>query len=418
MSRLWLLVPLVILTLPPALHADDELASQARTVLRRHCLRCHNGNGSEGGDFDILNITHLTEEYGLVTPETPEDSLLLERVVEETMPPYEIRQLSPVTAGESEILRRWIAAGAAPFPAGRGRDFIELVDVLTVVKDFLRTQRPEDRQFLRFFTLHNVYNNSKVLSEDLPIYRAALSKALNSLSNQPRIALPRAIDAREFLGSDRAGSLSSTVYVIDVRDYGWDEDTLWKEVIRAYPYGVSYDNLVDPQLQQLDEQVMRMTDSDMPLIRADWFIATATRPPLYHTLMRIPEHADTLERQLAVDIPGRFERPAGNALHGPASQRVESPDRTAWSNGRLPPTVPTGKATTSSRVASGESSRGSRSVRGTCSATGHILSTDRHSTMTGARSSGISPTVCRGTCLSMPKERGSTKGRSTWSAMR
>ncbi|QDU40104.1 hypothetical protein Mal4_44590 [Maioricimonas rarisocia] len=317
MSRLCPILAAVMLLLPVAVRADDdndELARQARSVLRRHCLRCHNGSGSEGGDFDILNVTHLVDEYGLVTDGDPADSLLLERVVEETMPPFEIRERTPVTAGEAEILRRWIAEGAAVFPVGEGREFIQLTDVLQAMHDFLRTQRPEDRQFIRFFTLHNLYNNSRILSEDLPIYRAALSKALNSLSNQSRIALPRAIDTASHLGSGRAGSLSETVYAIDVRDYGWDEDDLWTEVIRAYPYGVSYENLLDDRLQQLDGEIVRMSGSDLPMIRADWFITTAMRPPLYHALLRIPDTADELEQQLDVDIPGRFRQPAANRL--------------------------------------------------------------------------------------------------------
>ncbi|MFG0333237.1 MAG: hypothetical protein ACF8TS_07750 [Maioricimonas sp. JB049] len=314
MSRLWLLLTFLFLVAPVAVPADDELARQARGVLRRHCLRCHNGSGSEGGDFDILNVVHLVDEYGLVTGGDPADSLLLERVVEETMPPFEIRQRTPVSAGEAEILRRWIAEGAARFPAGEGRDFIQLTDVLAALHDFLRAQRPEDREFLRFFTLHNLYNNSKILSDDLPIYRAALSKALNSLSNQSRIALPRAIDTASHPGSDRAGSLSETVYAIDIRDYGWDQGDLWSEVIRAYPYGVSYENLVDDRLQQLDGEIVRMTGSEMPMIRGDWFIATATRPPLYHTLLRIPDTADVLEQQLGVDIPTRFRRPTAGRL--------------------------------------------------------------------------------------------------------
>lgn len=45
------------------------------------------------------------------------------------------------------------------------------------------------------------------------------------------------------------------------------------------------------------------------MIRADWFVATATRPPLYHSLLHLPEDASLLERDLGVDIAADFLQP-------------------------------------------------------------------------------------------------------------
>ena len=64
-----------------------DLASPARGVLERHCLRCHDGPGrAKGGLSHITNLQHLVER-GLVVPGKPLSSLLYQRVHEKEMPP-------------------------------------------------------------------------------------------------------------------------------------------------------------------------------------------------------------------------------------------------------------------------------------------------------------------------------------------
>ena len=61
----------------------------------------------------------------------------------------------------------------------------------------------------------------------------------------------------------------------------------------------------------------------MPYVRADWFVANASRPPLYHTLLDLPG-TPRLERQLEVDVAADFLRDrlgrAGFATSGVSSQ--------------------------------------------------------------------------------------------------
>jgi serine/threonine-protein kinase len=54
--------------------------------------------------------------------------------------------------------------------------------------------------------------------------------------------------------------------------------------------------------------IAELSGTDLPMVRADWFIATAARPPLYHTLLRLPETAGELESQLNVDVRSNFLR--------------------------------------------------------------------------------------------------------------
>jgi serine/threonine-protein kinase len=273
----------------------DRTAGAARAVLRRHCWRCHSGEGSEAGGFDVLRLDDLTES-GYVVAGDVASSYLFERIADDEMPPRGI-PLRP-TAAEGEAVRRWIAAGLPPFPKAEARPFVQLAAVLKAIRDHLRKAGNNDRPHLRYFTMHNLANNPRVLEEDLPLYQAALSKALNSLHRRPRIVLPQAID--------QAG----TLFVIDLRDLGWDRGDRWHELLRAYPYGLTYGNHPDPGLKKLQEELADLSACDLPYVRADWFVATATRPPLYHALLELPATARELEAELGVEgIAENFLRP-------------------------------------------------------------------------------------------------------------
>jgi len=49
-------------------------------------------------------------------------------------------------------------------------------------------------------------------------------------------------------------------------------------------------------------------------VRADWFVATATRPPLYHKLLDLPDTDKALEDQLGVDIAANFQSPLADRI--------------------------------------------------------------------------------------------------------
>ncbi|MCE9533116.1 MAG: transcriptional regulator [Planctomycetes bacterium] len=301
-----------LLALPGSLFADPSLAAQARTVLKTHCQRCHNGEGSAGGNFDVMNeqtlLAELQGEKPVVVPGKLDESKLWQRAgVKKNMPPKDI-QNRPSDA-DLEIIKKWIEAGASTYPrvevvadakaepkAEAARRYVSPKAMLTAVRDHLRDVDQQDRPYIRYFTIMQLYNNARVPDDDLGSYRAALSKAINSLSWKPRIAVPKAIDKDQ------------TVFAVDLRDYDWDRDHLWTAIMAAYPYGVSYSEHADRDLQKLDEDVRTLTDCSIPIIRADWFIATATRPPLYHVLLRIPKNAVELEKKLDVDIPLNFGR--------------------------------------------------------------------------------------------------------------
>lgn len=96
------------------------------------------------------------------------------------------------------------------------------------------------------------------------------------------------------------------MYGIDLRRLGWNPTTDWEALIRYYPYGLKYDFSRDEDLKQLGKDVAMLSGSDLPYLRADWFVVTATQPTLYHRLLDIPMSLRELEHRLDVDLKGDF----------------------------------------------------------------------------------------------------------------
>ncbi|MGH8471583.1 MAG: transcriptional regulator, partial [Gammaproteobacteria bacterium] len=222
---------------------------------------------------------------GKVVPCNPGASRLIQRIESREMPAGGRPRPND---SDLTLLRDWIAAGAkAPLAAERTLQTTH--DVLAAINKHLQSLAREDRPFQRYFTLTH-----SVKDQDLLLYRAALSKLLNSLSWKRVIHIP------EFLGAQQA------VLAIDLRDLGWDHG-VWQTVLDRYPYGLKHDRFPDNKTtQELADEVIEEAGTGVPFVRADWFIATASRPPLYHTLLGIPETAAELERQLGVDVENNF----------------------------------------------------------------------------------------------------------------
>jgi serine/threonine-protein kinase len=292
---------------------DSGLAAKAHAILKNTCFRCHGQNGeSEGGFNYALDHAQLLAKKKVV-PGDPAKSRLFKRTKSGEMPP-EDEKPRPSDA-DIAVLEKWIAAGAPAFPdaaTSTTRPFRTEANVLAAIRDHLRQIDDEDRKYLRYFTLAHVANNAKVSGVDLRWYRAAFSKVANHLSWKPRIVLPKAVDSEE------------TVYVVDLRELGWDRKGLWEEILRAYPYGLRFDEHPDENLRNVAREVYHLTGCELPYVRADWFVAMAARPPLYHTILDLPKHAHPLEHTLKVPVADNFLRNnlarAGFAKSGVSSQ--------------------------------------------------------------------------------------------------
>ena len=300
--------------LSTAAHADEasDLAAQGYQVLKTYCYRCH-GQRFDVEGFNVLNRGILTEKVPeedkalkYVTSGKPDQSLMWQRAgVRKDMPPG---QNAKPSANELSILQKWIEAGA-PFPVSEVRDRVSENEVFSRIKDDLKATAREDRRYKRYFTLTNLHNNSfekRIGSQgknfdasDMRLARAALAKLANSLSWKHEIVVPRIVD------QDQEGILMS----VDLRDLGWDERNLWNEILKIYPYGLTYETVSEnEEFRETAAQVYEMSNSKVPAVRVDWFIDNASRPPLYHSLLGLPTNVSELEKQLRVDPEADFLR--------------------------------------------------------------------------------------------------------------
>jgi WD40 repeat protein/mono/diheme cytochrome c family protein len=279
-----LLAALLVGAAPAAEPAPAALARKAQGVLRANCHRCHGKDGAVEGGFNyVLDLDRLLARRKVI-PGSPEQSPLFRRVASGKMPPPgQTPRPGPDDIG---ALRQWIEAGAPPLSVAR-RPFVSDAEVCARILADLDRVEKRSRRFTRYFTLTHLAN-AGMGEDELQTYRNALAKLLNSLSWHPRITLPRPVDAER------------TILRIDLRDFAWDAN-LWNRILADYPYGVFPDTATARACSVA-------TATRLPCVRADWFVATASRPPLYQDLLQLPTSAAELERQLRVDVPGDIQQ--------------------------------------------------------------------------------------------------------------
>ena len=274
-------------------HAQENLAQQSHAVFQQHCLDCH---GEFGSYADVLTIKHsdLIASKSVI-PRQPDASEFYLRLLGDTdkgsqMPLGQ----DPLDDEEIATIRRWIEAGAPDWDAipKPKRSFITTEAMLKAIHTHVTSLSDFDRSFARYFTLTHLYN-AGATDANLRAYRIALSKLINSLSWGAEVIKPKPIDQEE------------TIFYIDLRNYEWDIKTdKWYKIEQAYPYGIQ---LKSATYATLCEE----TDCELPFIRADWFIATASLPPLYHEILDLPKTDRELETQLEVNITENLKNAPG-----------------------------------------------------------------------------------------------------------
>lgn len=284
---------------------NSKLSDQVFSLFRKYCAKCHHDE-KKVKDFDILNHQVLMtkdSETGrrYLIPGDSENSELWLRVggTESDMPPKKQPQPNQT---ERELLKKWIDIGAPGWkePMTFDRERLGLsVLFKEIVADLQSFKELNDRRNQRYFSLLNLHNDVAVDESFLSMTRAAVSKLMNSLSWKFRISPPRIVGKTGIL------------LAIDLRDYDWDESNrdLWDSVIGQDPYRMNYtDHNEYGPLQKQIETLMGLKLSKSVWVRADWFIATASVPPLYHRLLGLPESLEALEKQLGIDTAEDFRK--------------------------------------------------------------------------------------------------------------
>ena len=280
--------------------AQSQIAQDAYAIFEASCLICH---GPDGAYRETLLMEHdALIEGGTVVPGNPNASELYKRLLGTTENGGAQMPLGqpPLPTQSIDTIRRWILAGAPDWavnPTTDGR-FISPDEILASIETHVMSLEPFDRAFARYFTLTHLYN-SKETPEILGEYRKALSKLVNSLSWGVSVINPQPIDSQ------------ATIFYIDLRHYEWDRIDGWTKIEEAYPYHIAFDAPAQTALREQLGRLQTQMKTDVPSVHVDWFIATASSPPLYHELLSLPSTARELELQLDVDVVGNLTTAPG-----------------------------------------------------------------------------------------------------------
>lgn len=274
-------------SLPAVSGSATELAAQAEKILRSSCYRCHGEDGSSEGGFNfVLNLEKLART--VVKPKNPAGSLLYDRMAakDESVMPPEGESPRP-SAGDIALIKAWIEAGAPAVNIAKPREFISNDDIVKLIRADVGQASERSRRFLRYFTLTHLYN-AGVSEDELQTYRNAFTKLINSLSWNKTLVNPQALDP------------AKTLFRIDMRECNWTGGA-WEAIEKANPYFLSMDT---PDAQACNDA----TQTSMPYVRIDWFVFAASKPPLYHKILEIPETDAELERILRVDVAADIDQ--------------------------------------------------------------------------------------------------------------
>ena len=278
--------------------AQENLAQEAYAIFQQNCLLCHGEHGSFTEDL-IIEYTALIEN-GTVIPGNPNASEFLKRLIEDTPEKPRMPWGAPALSdGALETIRQWIAVGAPNWEVQYDVDFITTDAMLDTIQGHLETLSAFDRPFARYFTLTHLYNAGES-PEALNAYKIALSKLVNSLSWGFEVINPTPIDLQE------------TIFYIDLRHYEWDvRNEAWTQIEREYPYSIDFDPETQADLHEKLTHLRTEMACEVPFVHVDWFLASASLPPLYHDILDLPGTDRELEQQLEVNVARNIDAAPG-----------------------------------------------------------------------------------------------------------
>jgi mono/diheme cytochrome c family protein len=264
--------------MPPA-QSDEDMPADVQALLRSRCAGCHTYSQADpAGWGSALDVSRMIDA-DIVVPGHPEESRMIDRVaVAANMPPKGPR----LTADEIGLLKGWIKnlkRDASSPPSDN--------DILDMIAGDQLRLRGRSSDF-RYVSFAHYAGEGRPEAEMKSIRQVALF-VINSLSRKGAIADLPTIDP--------AGS----VFRIDLTDLGWNAQ-IWDTLTSFYPYCITSDVAAH---QALYDQL----DTEVPVVRGDWLLATATKAPLYDELVDLPNTVDQLAARLGININNDINHP-------------------------------------------------------------------------------------------------------------
>ena len=294
---------LIFMTTYQNVDAQENLAQEVSAIFEQSCLICHGPHGSFTEQLIIQSRQGLIDS-GVLIPGNPDNSIFYQRLIETAAEKRMPLGQPPLPPAAIETIRQWIQAGAPDWNVFARTDinFITTEEMLQVIENHVQSLDTFDRAFARYFTSTHLYNAGET-TETLRAYQRALSKLVNSLSWGREVTNPQPIDSEK------------TIFYIDLRDYEWELGTnRWAQIEQAYPYK---NNFESPTQTHLHEKLMNLRQEmncEVPFVQVDWFLATASLPPLYHDILDLPITDRELEAELDVDVSENIINAAGKRV--------------------------------------------------------------------------------------------------------
>jgi Domain of unknown function (DUF4384) len=275
----------------------DPVALAAFHALEKNCSRCHQAgptlkrNKPAKNFGNILHLDELARDPNFILPGNPDGSHLFIQIAKKEMP-YDCYQefdcKAEPTEAEVKAVYSWIKSlGEIALAACAGRKVIDEEAMVTAIAADLDQQQEHRRKGMRYITLSNFYNHC-VEETDMVRYRQGVVKLLNSLSRNSDVLKLHTIDPEK------------TIIAFNLDDLEWTEAD-WNRIIGTYPYAMKPDTTVY-------DTVASVTGTPLPWIRGDWFGFTASRPPLYYDLLKLPASFAELEKSTEVDVKSDIEK--------------------------------------------------------------------------------------------------------------
>lgn len=272
----------------PADATAEESAAYA--VLDKYCAECHQeGRLEDGlttpksGFGHVLDMRRLANDPKFVVAGDSAKSKLYNVIAggAPAMPDNCWDPSCTPSAEELAALDTWIVklGETAPEP----REFIPLSDLFAMAHADLQQQPTNRRDRIRYFSMRELWNDSEVTDANYEAYLAATVKLMNALSFNPNVYKYEKVDEHGVL------------LRVFLPDLDWSHDR-WSLLEAEYPYAMESDT--DPYLGPLQH----LSGTRVPVIRADWFTATASVSPLYYDMLGLADTVQGLERQLGLDM--------------------------------------------------------------------------------------------------------------------
>ncbi|MCP5082147.1 MAG: DUF4384 domain-containing protein [Alphaproteobacteria bacterium] len=282
----------------------DPVAKAAFDVLDKHCARCHQA-GQLGkrekvaSNFgNVLKLHELATNSRFVLPGNPDASELIKRTADPVRAdmPYDVRNAeltgedsgfpSP-TSNEIAALRDWVSSlGQQVAASCKSDDFMSDEQIVQAIANDLNSLQDHRVKGTRYITLTHL-TNTCTPDKNMEVYRQAVVKLLNSLSQNSDVVKLETVDP------------ARSIIRFHLSDLKWTEND-WTTILASYPYGIKPDT-------QMFSFLQTATNTQLPYVRGDWFAFAASRPALYHALLKLPDTFQGLQKQLGLDVEANIK---------------------------------------------------------------------------------------------------------------